>query len=174
LAWWTAFLDILAEHRLGDLTGVIGLAVTIVGFAFTLVNVVRSREAAEKALIAAESARSDIRNFETVVDFAGAIALLEEIKRSHRQNEWALLPDRYAALRKTLIGIRKSRPDLSDQHATVVQGAIATLAQIERAVEKALPDVPPNSHVKFNSLLSTNIDDLTGVLTELKFAETGA
>lgn len=55
----------------------------------------------------------------------------------------------------------------------MLQGAIANLSEMERAVEKALPSVPNDARTRFNALLSQNIDELAGVLAELKFADTG-
>jgi len=68
---------------------------------------VRSRKAAEVAKEAAQKAVGSIRTFEAVVDLSSIIGMLEEIKRSQRSSQWALLPDRYASLRKTLIGLRQ-------------------------------------------------------------------
>lgn len=168
-----AFLTWIAENRIGDLASIAGVLISVVGFVFTVYNVRRSRKAAELASEAAQSVKNSIQTFETVGDLSTVIGMLEEVKRSHRNNQWALLPDSYATLRKTLIKIRKSR-DLSDVHATVLQDAIANLSEMEKAVEKALPNVPKDAHTRFNALLSENIDELAGVLAELKFADTGA
>lgn len=170
---WAAFLGWIAENRIGDLSSIAGVLISIVGFVLTVYNVRRSKKAAELARDAAQSAKNSIQTFEAVVDLSGVIGLLDEIKRAHRTRQWAVLPDRYAALRRTLINVRKSR-ELSDQQAAVLQAAIANLSDMENAVEKALPDVPPDLHTKFNPRISQNIDDLAGVLADLKYAETGA
>jgi hypothetical protein len=104
---------------------------------------------------------------------SAAIGIPEEIKRAHWNKQWSALPDRYAALRKSLISLKKTST-LCEEHASVVQAAIANLSDMEKAVEKALPDVPNDAHLKFNALLSENIDELQGVLAELKFTESGA
>jgi len=98
--------------------------------------------------------------------------MLEELKRSQRSNQWASLPDRYALLRKTLIGLRESR-DLKEHHLTILQDTIVNLRDIEDAVEKALPAAPSNSYARFNALLSDNIDEPVRVLAEIKLSETG-
>lgn len=162
----------VSENHLGDFASILDVLVTIIGFIVTIINVIRSRRAAELAKDSVEYAISSIKKFETVVDISSVIGMLEEIKRSHRSNQWAILPDRYATLRKTLINIRESR-DLSDKHSTVIQGTIVNLTDMEKAVEKSLPDVPPNMHIRFNALLSEHVDALAGVLAELKFSESG-
>ena len=170
---WSEFLTRIADEHLGDLASIAGFAISIIGFGLAIYNVRRSRRAAERAQEAAQSARNSIRIFETLVDISAVIGMLEEMKRAHRNSQWAILPDRYAALRKILIGVRKSR-NLSDRHSAALQGAIVNLSDIEKAVEKALPNVPANSHAKFNAALSENIDALAAVLAELKFGDTGA
>jgi ABC-type protease/lipase transport system fused ATPase/permease subunit len=104
---WAAFLIWVADYHVGDLASISGVLISVIGFILTVYNVRRSRKAAELARDAAQSAKNSIQTFETVVDLSTVIGLLEEIKRSHRNNQWALLPDRYAALRKTLISVRK-------------------------------------------------------------------
>lgn len=170
---WPAFLTWVSNNHIGDLASIAGVLISVVGFMLTAYNVSRSRKAAELARDAAQSAKNSIQTFETVVDLSAVIGMLEEIKRSHRNSQWALLPDRYAALRKTLISVRRSR-ELSDQHASVLQAAIANLSDMENAVKRALPNVPNDLHARFNALLSENIDELAGVLAELKFSEAGA
>jgi ABC-type protease/lipase transport system fused ATPase/permease subunit len=166
------FLSWAVDNHIGDLASIAGLIVSIVGFLITIYNVMRSRKAAERAKEAAQKAVSSIRSFEAVVDLSSIIGMLEEIKRTQRSNQWALLPDRYASLRKTLISLRQSH-DLAEQHSAVIQSTIVNLRDIEDAVEKALPDAPTKSYARFNALLSNNIDDLVRVLAELKLSETG-
>ncbi|WP_425622379.1 hypothetical protein ACPS74_12650 [Methylocystis sp. SB2] len=101
-----AFLNWIAENHVGDLASIAGVLISVVGFVLTVYNVRRSRKAAEHARDAAQSVKNSIQTFETVFDLSRVIGLLEEVKRSHRNNEWALLPDRYAALRKTLINVK--------------------------------------------------------------------
>jgi hypothetical protein len=148
---WASFLSWAAGNHIGDLASIVGLLVSIVGFLVTIYNVVRSRKAAEVAKEAAQNAIGSIRTFEAVVDLSSIIGMLEEIKRSQRSHQWALLPDRYASLRKTLISLRQSH-DLAERHSTVIQSTIVNLRDIEDAVEKALPGAPTKSYPRFNAL----------------------
>ena len=172
---WADFLLWLKDNQVGDLTGIAGIIISIGGFFATLIGVFRSKAAAERAEEAAKSARESIRMFDTVVDFTSAIAILEEIKRAHRSGQWILLPDRYAAIRKLLISLRSSNGDLSDEQISSIQSALANLTSIERRVEKSLsnPDTILN-HVRFNNVISDDIDKLFAVLSELKTSKTGA
>src|SRR4051794_27728609 len=104
----------IAEYHVGDLASIAGVFITIVGFFVTLLNVWRSRSAAERAEMAANDARRMIRSYETVAEFSSAITLMEEIKRLHRSRQLEMLPDRYAALRKALIGVRRLAPSIRE------------------------------------------------------------
>jgi hypothetical protein len=160
-------------NRIGDLSGIVGVAISLIGFAATVTGVVRSKRAAERAEEAARAAKDSIRMFDTVVDFAAAISVLEEIKRAHRQQQWPLLPDRYSTIRKTLISIRANGNDLSDDHKTVIQNALVNLSSIEKAVERGLEDPSSLKPARFNSLLSNDIDNLMTVLVQLKTTKVG-
>lgn len=111
-----------------------------------------------------------IRGYETVADFSATIALMDEIKRLHRAGQLDMLPDRYAALRKALIGIRKLSPSLDDEQDKVLQGAITTLSTTENAIEKAIASRSSPDFVRLNRLFSREIDDLHAVLVDLRTA----
>jgi hypothetical protein len=103
----------IAKNHLGDLASLAGVAISIVGFGATLWNVRRSKSAAERAEAAANEARRAMRTYQTVADFSAGIAIMEEIKRLHREGRIDPLLDRYAALRKALIGVRRMAPSLT-------------------------------------------------------------
>ena len=171
---WSKFLDWLATNRIGDLSGVVGLCISVIGFLVTLVGVVRSRKSAEKAAKAAADARESIREFETVVEFAEAISLLEEIRRAHRQEQWALLPDRHAAIRKRLLSLKASRSQLSETHLAAVQNALVNITNIEQVVERGLQNSGTLRPARFNAILSGDVDDLFIALNQLKMSRAGA
>jgi hypothetical protein len=166
----TQILPWLKHHELaGTWADVSAFFIAIIGFAATLWNVIRSKNAALKAQEAAQAARDSIRLFDTIVDFSTAIAVLEEIKRAHRETGLSAgLPERYAAIRKQLIVLRASSADLSDNHRAVIQDAIANLSTMETYIEKAFANKAELPVAKFNSLLSRDIDKLVDVLTSLK------
>lgn len=160
----------LKEHELASTwADVSGFVIAIVGFAATLWNVRRSKNAAINAQGAAEAARDSIRRFDTIVDFSTVIALLEEIKRAHRETGVSeVLPERYSAIRKQLIVLRTSSPHLSDEQRAVIQNAIVNLSTMENHIEKALADKATFPTAKYNSLVSRDIDKLVDVLSYLK------
>lgn len=166
---WDQVLKCVTDYRLGDLASIVGLLVAIIGFCVTIISVVRSKKAAERAEDAALQVRQDIAHFETVVDFAAALSSIDEIKRLNREGAWRVLPDRYAALRKALISIRKANPGLSSQHQTHLQSAIQHCSLMEGQVERALEaqSAPPR-FTKLNEILSQQADHLNEILVEIK------
>jgi ribosomal protein S13 len=171
---WHAFLVWIELHRIGDLASIAGVAIAVIGFIATLVGVYKSKNAAQRAEAAARSVRDSIRLLDTVVDFSAAITTLEEIKRLHRANQWAMLPDRYASLRKLLVMLRTTNADLSEGQRVVLQNALANLYALETAVERGLRNNSILNPVKFNAVISGDLDHLIAALAEVKAASTGA
>lgn len=166
-------LQWITDNHIGDLASIAGLVVSIVGFLVTIVGVWRSKSAAERAERAANEARRQIRAYETVADFSATIALMEEIKRLHRANQLDMLPDRYATLRKALIGVRRLSPSLQAQHDTILQAAVSTLSTMEDIIEKAISNQSAPDFVKMNRAMSKNIDNLHAVLLDIEAAGEG-
>lgn len=153
----------------GDVASIIGVLIALIGFAVTIRNVRASKAAALRAEEAANQAREAIRFFDVVAEISTAIAAMEEIRRLHRDAAWAILPDRYGALRKSLVTIRASAPDLSDDEQARIQAAISFLADLEASVEHALEQhQPPLAIASWNQLVSGHILELQEVLLKLK------
>jgi|SRR4051812_38574934 hypothetical protein len=167
------FLRWAGDNHLGDLSGILGVLVSIIGFGVTLTGVLKSKRAAQRAEEASRQTRDSIRLLDAVVDFSSAIAILEEIKRAHRQQQWSVLPDRYAAIRKLLIALRATNSDLSDVQKAAIQTALANLTYVERAVERGLVNPASLKPTRFNAAISTDIDNLQAILVELKTTKSG-
>jgi hypothetical protein len=170
---WRQFISWVTDNKIGDLASIAGVLISVVGFAVTIVGVARSQGAAKRAEQAAKETRDKIRLLDTVVDFSAAISILEEVKRMHRSSEWALLPERYATIRKHLITLRTNGPRLTDEQNVTIQTALANLREMEAQVERARENQTMPKSAKFNMLISTDIDNLITVLNELKAARTG-
>lgn len=152
-----------------DLLSAVALLLTIVGFIITIYNVVRAKNAATKAQEAVSEVRDDILRIDMVSEFSAALAAMEEIKRLQRQKAWTILPDRYAALRRSLVEIKSANPDLPEHHKTDLQSSIVNLRGIERQIEDTLDSgKDPSNVTKLNDTISEQIDDLQTILTEVK------
>jgi hypothetical protein len=172
VTWWQSFGDFL--HHFGDPASIGDLVLSAIGFALTIFAVFKAKTAAQSAAIAANATRNSIRLMNTVVDFAAAISTLEEIKRLHRANQWPVLPDRYAALRKILVTLRASNSRLNTSQRSAIQNALVNLSELEASVERNLTEPSGLKPAKFNAVISRDIDKLIAALEELKSADTGA
>jgi hypothetical protein len=163
----------ITENHVGDLASIAGVAISVIGFVATIVNVRRSKSAAERAESAAREARSTIRTFEALSEFSAAIAIMEEIKRLHRVGHVDILPDRYSALRKVLIGVRRLIPSINNDLDTKLRSAITALATMENYVEGRISDKVPPDIPRLNSILSREIDGLQAALVDMTLASGG-
>lgn len=158
-----------ARDLAGTWADVSGFVIAVFGFGATLIGVRKSRNAAIAAQQAAQATRDSIRLLETIVDFSTAVAVLEDIKRAHRETGISsTLPERYATIRKQLIVLKASRVKLSDDQLVVIQNAVANLSTMEEHIEKALANKSGFPVAKYNSVISRDIDRLVDVLTALK------
>ena len=152
-----------------DIASILGVLIGIIGFALVIVNVRRSKSAAEQAQQAVIDVRKDIQRVDTVANFSAAMTAMAEIKRLHRQSAWTILPDRYSALRASLISIKVSNPALPDHQSSALQGAIQNLRGIEEIVEKALAsNETPENIPRLNRTVTRDLDSLQEILVEIQ------
>lgn len=162
-------LKTIADFRIGDISSIVGLFISVIGFAVTIWGVIKSKNAAESTKETAEKMQKDLRRLDTIVDISSVVGIMEEIKRHHRNNNWIILPDRYSSLRGKLVLIKSTHNDLTDKQKTFLQSAIQQSKLIEENVEKALSkNLEPQNFAKLNKLLSDEIDKLNEVMAEIK------
>lgn len=162
-------IHFIISTNLGDISSVFGVIITIVGFVFTLINVLRSKNAAIEAQRLTSKVREDIYKFDIISSIASAISTMEEIRRLHRQSAWEILPDRYSSIKRSLITIKKSEVELSKDHEKSIQGAITNFSSIEKQIESALfLKKAPDNIDKLNSLISKQIDILQEIFEEIR------
>lgn len=166
------FLDSLIEvttiSTIGNIASVLGLVITVAGFWIAIRGIQKTKQAAQHAREAVEEVRKDMHQFTSISELATAISSMEEIKRLHRQEAWNILPDRYSALRKSLISIRTAYPDLTDSQKATLQGAISQFTTIEKQVETALATDKPLKVARLNSLVTKEVDSLVELLEEIR------
>ena len=157
------------ERRLDSASSVIGLDLTALGFSFTIWKVLAAKSAAVLAHKAASDAQEAISKYDTVAACSSALAMIDEIKRHHRNAAWAVLPDRYSAPRRKLIEIRKVFPSLDADRQKSLQGAISQLSAMETAAEKHLArGADPPDVAKFNRIISKHADKLADVFISMR------
>jgi len=153
----------------GDIASVVGVFLTIIGFAATIFGVWRSKNAAEQAEQAAIATRQSIAHFDAIADLSSATAIMDEIRRLQRHGAWAVLPDRYSELRRRLVTIKASHVQMTDAQRQTLQATVETFADLERKVERAVAAnaAPPNP-AKLNDIVSAQIDEVHAVLLSLQ------
>jgi phage shock protein A len=155
-------------------SSITGVLVSLIGFCLTIRNVLQSKKAAEEAKQAAESARSEIHRTDAIIVLAEAATAMEEIKRLQRQNAWAILPDRYSALRNALTAIRASQTQLTVDQKSSLQGAIEQFRSIENKIDRALADEQISANMPaLNKIVSQQIEKVTEILTCLRVQKHG-
>lgn len=147
------------ERNLGDIASVTSLIISIIGFSATLWNVIRSKRAAEQAEQAVQKMRGYLAQIDTVSQSSSAIAIMDEVKRLRRAEAWIVLPDRYSALRSSLILIRNITPNLSDEQKSQIQSAIQHSSSIEMDIEELISKRRKSLSVSnINEIMSKQLD----------------
>jgi hypothetical protein len=154
----------------GDIASVAGAVISIVGFAATIIAVRRSKNAAQRAEEAAREVKTEIVRADTIMELSAAITIMEEIKRLHRSNAWTILPDRYSSVKRLLISIRASSPNIQDEQKQSLLAAIQHFSTMEKKVERFLADPvqsAPNA-AKLNEIVSSQLDRVNDTLAAIK------
>ena len=155
-------IDFIVREHLGDLSSIIALIISIIGFAIITYNVVKTRKLSVQI-------RKDMKRIDSVSEFSSAISCMDEIKTLHRMEAWQILPNKYSTLRRALIVIREINPDISYESKKIIQSTISTLSSIENEIEKSnYTKVPPPNIPKLNQTISRQMDKLHPVLIEMQ------
>ena len=166
---WEQVITYIVENRLDSASSVVGLGLTAFGFSFTIWKVLAAKSAAVLAHQAASDAQEAISKYDTVAACSSAQAMLDEIKRHHRNEAWAVLPDRYSALRRILIEIRNVFPSLQADRQKSFQGMISHLSGMENEVEEHLVQGgQPPDFARLNRIISKDADELADVFISMR------
>jgi hypothetical protein len=94
---------------------------------------------------------------------------MEEIKRLHRFKAWAILPDRYSSVKRLLISIRASSPNIPTEQLESLLAAVQHFSAMEKKVERFLenPIESPNP-AKLNEVVSLQLDRMNDTLAAIK------
>ena len=117
---------------------------------------------------AAEQARDHVLDLNALVGIDAAIKVLEDIRRLHRLEAWAALPDRYTTLMMNLRSIRTRTPNLSAEHRREIQKVVAQLTAMERQIERIVNGKAAAEVVSLNNVVTRQINRLADLLVELE------
>ena len=159
---------------IGDIASVLGVLIALVGFGVTIMNVIESKRAADRAESAANQTLERVRYVDTVENLSKAIAIIAEIQRLNRAKEWKVLLDRHLELRSILTEIRGSTPQLNDYHRAVIQSGIAHSSSMSNKIEIALGEIDQEPNVpQMNKILSKQVEKFGDILVEMRVETDG-
>lgn len=165
---WEWVVKSWAELRWGDLASVAGLLVSLVGFFFTLRGVWRARSAAEAARDAARQTQEAIVRSDMIADVSAVIAMMNEVKRFHRDGNWPGSLERCSEIRQKIISIRGTGFNLTEEHKKFLTGAGQQFKDIETQVETAAAKKRNLKYADLNEIVSEQVDRLNEILVTLK------
>lgn len=149
----------------GDVASVIGVLVSLVGFAITIYALLRSKSAAEQAALAVDEVREKIGLREAIADLSSVVNEVDEIKQIHRAEVWSILPPRYTAVKRHLAAIQIANSNLSRREKGAIQGVIQQFTELEHIIEAALAAKrPPEDTPSLNAVVSQQADKLHTIL----------
>ena len=160
----------LIKDHWGDIASVAGVVISIVGFIATIIAVFLSKSAAQRAEAAAREVKAEIARSDAIMELSAVITTMEEIKRLHRVNAWAILPDRYSSVKRLLISIRASSPNIPNEHRESLLAAVQHFSTMEKKVERFLAgsmETTPNQ-AKLNEVVSLQLDRVNDTLAAIK------
>lgn len=157
------------QQHWGDVASVSGLLVALIGFALTIWKSWTAATAAAEAWEAAKSARDQIHSFDLLQHLAKLLQIMEEIKRLHRLEAWAILPDRYSVARQLAIIAKKSSFEFDEEHHSSFSSLIAQLTAMETKVERVnMREIQPPSREAYNEILRRHSDELTELIADVR------
>ncbi|UUX49722.1 hypothetical protein NUH88_20275 [Nisaea acidiphila] len=164
---------IIDNYYIAEWASISGLVISFFGFAVTIVNVVRSRDAATRAEEAAERAIRAITGIEIVDGLADAIRLLDEIQRLNRLREWALVLDRHSAFRNIVADLKANESIRKYENIGRLQSAFQHSCTMSDTIELFLEGSGTAQSVnvaQMNKVLSKEAEHLGALMVEIRTA----
>ena len=139
----------------GSFVGVLGVIISIGGFAIAIRQASRARTSAQAAEIASKQTREAIVRAMTVIDLERSIALIQRVKELHRDRRWDATIEHYQTLRVMLGDIRDRYPALTSALFTESRNPLAEISSIEDSVDRAIAEhAEPSGASNFNGVLN--------------------
>ena len=164
--------ELLRLPWFSDRSAAVGIVITIVGFTFTISQVLKSRRAADQVRLAVNEAIRKLAVVDSIAELSSAIERMEHLKNFHRLQELAGAVAIYPQVRRTLSEVREQTPNLTDDQNIILQAAISVCSEFEAELEKLMlknePDIAISSIIKWNKILSSHIDKLRTLSTTLR------
>ena len=118
-----------------ELLSMLALAVSVGGFGIAFWQIKRTRNAAEHAEEAAVAARETVLRRMSISDLNQAHAIIEELKRLHRSQDFSQAINRYTPLRQLLTDVQAKLPVEAGE---LFNEAIDALMEMEVDIDNAI------------------------------------
>lgn len=158
MGWLTTFLEWSDKNHIGDLSGLVGLAITCI----TILMVGRVRKAINRV-------RNDIQKAGTAEELSGALSEMKELRSLNFSKEHRHFCERCVGLRLRLVGIRTRYPRFSKAQSITLQGAIRSLREMEEDILEALArELAIADQAERNKTLNQHLDELQTMLVQIQ------
>lgn len=148
---------------------IIGFAITILGFGFSLFFSWRSKRAAEQARDAAQVAQQRLLGMANFGDLETATAVLEETMRLLRQGAAAIALDRLTIVKRDLSKIKANSQLFNVDDQITMQSATTQVSMIMNSIEIAVANPKkPIDVPRLNGLLSDEIAKLSALKSNFR------
>lgn len=147
--------------------GLVGLLLTVAGFAVTIVNVLRGRSAAEEAKRAADRAVAEVQKLKVVTDLSSSISELEGIRRLLREDSWHQVSERLSYVRKLLIGVGIRYPAMGEGDAARLKRSVVVFADVEKEIDRFHRGKSRINADRMNQTLIDETDALVEIISSM-------
>ena len=139
--------------EVGSVASIAGLLVALLGLGFALLQLSRLRGETRAARDAAEETRRLLRRDLAGTDLTRLNERIQGLMEMHRSGDRGRALDRYPEVRRLFLEIRRNHPNLSPEHRHQLQEAVATLRNMQGALERLEGTIPQPLIADFNSIL---------------------
>ncbi len=154
-----------------DMIGLIGIAISLLGFAVSIYQLWKTKSAAEKAQDAAFAASLGVRRLDSLIGFSSVSKSIDEIKEAYRKDEYEKLSTLFDSARKALITARENHPKLDATHRESIQKHLIFLKSMEIEILTSDQEALKRQKSRFMKTLIDMSDGMTVILSETKSME---
>lgn len=103
-----------------------------------------------------------------IADVSSVIAMMNEVKRFHREGNWSGALERYPEIRQKIISLHNTGSNLTEEHKTFLTGASQHFSDMETRVERVVARSPETVDApRLNKIVSAQVDRLNEILVTL-------
>jgi len=150
----------------GNIASLVGVAISLFGLGFAILQILKLRGETRAAREAAEATRTALGRDMVIADVTRLNERLQLLKEIHRDGNRPRALDHYPEIIGLFQDIRRRHPGLSDNDREMVMRAIVQITEIEQTVERLESVIPLELGVELNRILRELQSGLLGELEE--------